>query len=174
MKLHRSHIKCTYLLDLLQYINIFLGLGSLNWRQYFRGGLKCLTQGKNHFASREVVARAGSKLTSSKSYALGDTAQDAAGFHCCKGTLGSCSTCCHQDLFSAIAFQPAAPGLFCCMGLVYPRCRTLHWLLRFLMRFASLCTSLALLPINCCLWFGVCEYAEVALHPILQVLSKDA
>lgn len=42
MKLHRSHINCTYLLDLFQYNNVFLDLRSLNWRQYFRGGLKCL------------------------------------------------------------------------------------------------------------------------------------
>lgn len=40
------------------------------------------------------------------------------------------------------------------------------------MRFVSSYISLALLPINCCLQFGICEYAEAALHPIVQVLNK--
>lgn len=40
------------------------------------------------------------------------------------------------------------------------------------MRFDSLYISLALLPISCCLQFGICEYAEVAVHPVVQVLNK--
>lgn len=109
IKMRRCHIKCTYLLDLLQYINVFLGLGSLNWRQHFRGGLQCLIEGKNHSPSREAIVRSSSKIASSKGYLLAARAQDAAGFHCRKGTLGSHSTCCQPGPLLWNCFPASCP-----------------------------------------------------------------
>lgn len=69
-----------------------------------------------------------SKIASSKSCAVADTAKDAAGFKLLQGYMGLLFHLLSvtQDLFCETAFQPAAPSLCFSMRLVYPRYKTLH------------------------------------------------
>lgn len=74
---------------------------------------------------------------------LPTTAQKAAG-HCCKGVVGSCSTCCPpgpQSVFYQAAFQPVGPQLYWCAVLFLPRSRTLLFLLSFMWFPLTPCSS---------------------------------
>ncbi|KAK4832141.1 LOW QUALITY PROTEIN: hypothetical protein QYF61_020881 [Mycteria americana] len=130
---------------------------------------QCRVQGHGHFPSPA-------------GHAIFDTSQDAIGFLGHLGTLlahiQAAANQHPQVLFCLAAFQPLFPKPRC-MGLLWPKCRTLHLALLNLIQLTSahrsslsrsLCRAFSHTPTQ----LGViCKLTEGALHPLVQIIDKD-